>query len=550
MDFAEIIPESRRRAMTKAGLWPNRLVTDYLDEAMAACPDQVALVAHSTETGRTTTLSYRQLGRMAGRAALGLVALGVKKGDVVSYQLPNWWQFTVLSLACMRIGAVTNPLMPIFRERELEFMLSFAEAKVVVVPRSFRGFDYPAMMEGLRPKLPAMEHLLIVENTPEAPPGSFEQALCTRRWEAEMDAARIFAECAAGPDDVIELQYTSGTTGLPKGVMHTHNTLLGNLQANTAFNGIQQGDVVLMASPLAHQTGYLYGMLMPIYMKGKSVLQDVWNPEVAAQLIEDEGANFTMGATPFVADLTDLHNLADYDLSSLRIFLTAGAPIPRVLVQRAGERLGARIVSAWGMTENGVVTATRPDDPPEKVFGTDGCAVPGMEIRIVDEENKPLAADEEGRLQARGVSQFVGYLKKPELYGHDEQGWFETGDLARMDAEGYIRIVGRSKDLLIRGGENIPVIEVEQLLYQHPSIQELAIVGMPDERLGERGCAFAVLRPGEEFSMGDMVAHLEAGKMARQYFPERLEILAEMPRTATGKIQKFRLREMAAELVG
>jgi len=545
MDFAVMLPQERVKAMTESGLWPDRLVTDVLDDARAACADQVALVAHNSETGRTTTLSYRQLGRLTDRMALGLVALGVEKGDVVSYQMPNWWEFTAISLACIRIGAVTNPLMPIFRERELEYMLGFAESKVVVVPRQFRGFDYPAMMEGLRPRLPALRHLLVVEGRPE---GSFESALLARRWESRMDAAAMFAERAPAPNDVMELQYTSGTTGRPKGVMHTHNTLLGNLAVTTQFNGLSEGEVVLMASPMAHQTGYLYGMLMPIFLKGKSVLQDVWNPELAARLIEEEGVNFTMGATPFVADLADLPNVTDYDLSTLRIFLTAGAPIPRVLVRRAGERLGVRVVSAWGMTENGVVTATRPDDPPEKVFETDGCAVPGMEVRIVDEEGNPMPADQEGRLQARGVNSFVGYLKQPELYGHDGDGWFETGDLARMDADGYIRIVGRGKDLLIRGGENIPVIEVEQLLYRHPAIQEVAIVGMPDERLGERGCAFAVLREGGSLSLGEMVAHLEAGRMARQYFPERLEILPEMPRTATGKIQKYRLREMAAEL--
>ena len=545
MDFAVMLPQDRVQAMTESGLWPNRLVTDVLDDARATCADKVALVARSLETGHTTTLSYRQLGRLTDRMALGLVALGVEKGDVVSYQMPNWWEFTAISLACIRIGAVTNPLMPIFRERELEYMLGFAESKVVVVPREFRGFDYPAMMEGLRPRLPALRHLLVVEGRPE---GSFESALLARRWESELDAAAVFAERAPAPNDVMEVQYTSGTTGQPKGVMHTHNTLLGNLAVNTRFNGLVEGDVVLMASPMAHQTGYLYGMLMPIYLKGKSVLQDVWNPELAARLIEEEGVNFTMGATPFVADLADLPNVTDYDLSSLRIFLTAGAPIPRVLVHRAGERLGVRVVSAWGMTENGVVTATRPDDPPEKVFETDGCAVPGMEVRIVDDAGVPMPAEQGGRLQARGVNSFVGYLKKPELYGHTEDGWFETGDLARMDADGYIRIIGRSKDLLIRGGENIPVIEVEQLLYQHPAIQEVAIVGMPDERLGERGCAFAVLRDGASLSLGEMAAYLEAGKMARQYFPERLEILPEMPRTVTGKIQKFRLRDLAANL--
>ncbi|MCZ6841566.1 MAG: cyclohexanecarboxylate-CoA ligase [SAR324 cluster bacterium] len=545
MDFAVMLSDERIQAMAKAGLWPDRLITDCLDEAVADCPHKVAVVDHNSSTGRRTTLSYRQLRQLADRMALGLIQLGVMPGDVVSYQLPNWWEFTALSLACMRIGAVANPLMPIFRERELRFMLEFSEAKVLVVPREFRGFDHPAMMKGLRKELPALREVLVVEG---APSGSFEAALTARRWEEELDARALFAERRPRPNDVMELLYTSGTTGEPKGVMHTHNTLLGNLQVNTRFHGLTGEDVVLMASPNAHQTGFLHGMVMPIFLKAKSVLQDIWSPELAARLIQDEGATFTMASTPFLADLTELPSAESYDLSTLRIFLCAGAPIPRVLAQQANERLDVRVVAAWGMTENGVVTATKPDDPPEKIFGTDGCAIPGMEVRIVDEQGAPVPTDQEGRLQARGMNNFVGYLKRPERYDHDPQGWFETGDLARMDGDGYIRIIGRGKDIIIRGGENVPVIEVEQLLYQHPAIQDVAVVGMPDGRLGERGCAFAVLREGSSLSFREMVAYLEESKMARQYFPERLEILQEFPRTASGKIQKFQLREMAANL--
>ena len=545
MDFATMLTENRAQAMTKAGLWPNRLITDCLDEAAAACPDKVAVVDHNSMTGRRTTLSYRQLRRMTDRMALGLMALGVEKGDVVSYQLPNWWEFSALSLACMRIGAAANPLMPIFRRRELSFMLGLAESKVMVVPREFRGFDHPAMIEELRPELPALRHVLVVDGTPA---GSFEHNLTSRRREDAPEARELLESRRPQPDDVMEIQYTSGTTGEPKGVMHTHNTLLGNLQVNTEFHGLTESDVVLMASPAAHQTGFLHGMVLPIFLKGKCVFQDVWNPEAAARLIQDEGATWSMGATPFLADLAGLPTLEDYDVSSLRIFICGGAPIPRVLAQQASERLDMRVVAIWGMTENGIVTATKPDDPPEKIFGTDGCAIPGMEVRIVDGDGRPLPPDTEGRLQARGMNNFVGYLKRPERYGHDEEGWFETGDLARMDAEGYIRIIGRSKDIIIRGGENVPVVEVEELLYQHPAVHDVAVVGMPDERLGERGCAFVQLHPEKSLSFREMVAWLEEKNMARQFFPERLEIVEEFPRTASGKIQKFQLRETAAAL--
>jgi cyclohexanecarboxylate-CoA ligase len=214
-------------------------------------------------------------------------------------------------------------------------------------------------------------------------------------------------------------------------------------------------------------------------------------------------------------------------------------------VLKARKALGASIVSAWGMSENGAVTTTQPEDPEEKTTATDGKALPGMEVRVVDAGGAVLAAGDEGQLQVRGCSNFIGYLKRPELDNSDSEGWFDTGDIARMDQDGYIRIAGRSKDIIIRGGENIPVVEVEGLLFKHPAITSIAVVGYPDERLGERACAYVTVRDGADFSFGEMVEFLKQQKMAQQYIPERLEIVEELPRTPSGKIQKFKLRELA-----
>jgi len=252
-----------------------------------------------------------------------------------------------------------------------------------------------------------------------------------------------------------------------------------------------------------------------------------------------------MASTPFLSDLTDVVGAHGCVLPSLRIFLSAGAPIPRVLVERATQALKANIVSAWGMTENGAVTTTRLDDSPQKIFHTDGCPLPGMEVRVTDPANKPLPPGTEGMLKVCGCSNFVGYLKRPQLYGHDADGWFDTGDLAQIDADGFIRITGRSKDIIIRGGENIPVVEIEGLLFRHPAIQTVAIVGFPDRRLGERACAFVVLKPGGTFSKEEMVRFLEQEKISKHYLPERVEIVNDLPRTPSGKVQKFKLREVA-----
>ncbi|MBW7923978.1 MAG: cyclohexanecarboxylate-CoA ligase [Burkholderiaceae bacterium] len=525
--------------------WPDRILTDYLDDSVARHPDKVALTGGNSMTGSTVTLSWRQLRRRVDRMAAGLAALGVERGDVVACQLPNWWEFVALHLACVRIGALTNPLMPIFRERELRYMLGFARARVLVVPRSFRGFDYPSMVDRMRAELPELRNVLVIGGTGA---DSFEAVLLARRWEDEFDTSALFARNRPDPNDPVQLLYTSGTTGEPKGVLHSSNTLLSILQQYAKRLGLGDDDVILMASPMGHQAGFMYGLMMSPMLGAKLVMQDIWVPEEAARLIQDEGVTYTKGSTPFLADLTDSPAVDRYDVGTLRIFVSSGAPIPRVLVERASRRLGAAIISAWGMSETGSVTTTIPGDPDDRIFGTDGVALPGMEVRVVDASDALLPNGSEGRLQCRGIGNFIGYFMRPELSRATADGWFDTGDLAVMLDGGYIRITGRAKDILIRGGENIPVVEVENALYRHPAIRDVAIVGMPDARLGERACAFVCLHPGQALDFAGMTAFLETQQMARQYFPERLEVVADLPRTASGKIQKYQLRELARSL--
>jgi cyclohexanecarboxylate-CoA ligase len=527
--------------------WPQRMLTDYLDDAVSRHPDKAAIVDFNSMSGKATALTFRQLQRIVGRMAAGVASMGVKKGTVVACQLPNWWQFVALYLACVRLGAIINPLMPIFRQRELRYMLGFAEAEVMVVPQLFRGCDYPAMIAEIRVDLPRLAHLLVIGGSGE---DSFERRLLERRWENEVDLAALFAREAPSPNDITQLLYTSGTTGEPKGVLHTSNTLLSILTKYEARLGLGGDDIIFMASPMGHQAGFMYGLMMGPMLGAKLVLQDIWNADQAALLIQDEAVTYTMGSTPFLADLTDSPAVDHTDMSSLRTFVSSGAPIPSTLVQRATQRLGARIISAWGMSENGSVTTTVPGDPDDRIFGTDGVALPGIEVRVVDGNGKPVATGMAGRLQCRGISMFVGYFRRPDLSQPTPDGWFDTGDLARMDADRYIRITGRAKDIVIRGGENIPVVEIENLLYRHPAIRQVAIVGVPDPRLGERACAYVVLREGARFAFAEMIAYLETQQLARQYFPEYLEILPQMPMTVSGKIQKFQLRETAKSLRG
>lgn len=523
----------RRPDMIQAGQWRDRTINDALDEAVAAHPDRTAVTSVRLD-GPVTSLTYGELGAAADRVAAGLSALGVGSGDVVAAQLPNWWEFTVTYLACARIGAVMNPLMHIFRERELTFMLGHGEASIAIIPSVFRGHDFPAMYRDLRSELPHLNHVIAVDA--DGPDG-FNARLMGASPEG------ITAATRPGPDDITQLIYTSGTTGEPKGVMHSSNTLHANIVHFRERLNLDADDVVLMASPMAHQTGFIYGLMTPVTLGCHAVLLDVWDPPRAVELINDHQVTFTMGSTPFLTDLADQAESSGVAVPSLQSFVCAGAPIPGPLVERAQHNLRAGVLSAWGMSENGAVTTTMLDDDPQRSVDTDGCPLPGTFVKVVDDEGAELPIGDIGRLLVRSSSNFGGYLKRPHLNATDAEGWFETGDLARMDDQGYIRITGRSKDVIIRGGENIPVVEIENLLYAHGALVQVAIVALPDERLGERACAVVVTKPGESFTFDDMISYLTEARVAKNYLPESLVVVDAMPITPSGKIQKFKLRD-------
>jgi cyclohexanecarboxylate-CoA ligase len=543
MNFDPVLIAPRLAAMKQAGLWKDQTVLHAMAQALSHCPDKTAVVAHRADRPAPLRLSYRELDARAARIAASLQAMGVGRADVVSFQLPNWWEFIALSLACARLGAVANPVMPIFRQRELKFMLDFGDAKVLVVPKLYKGFDHEAMARELLPQLTCTPKLVVVDGTG---PDSFEQALL-----GDSSAPALAEELAPGSepaltaDDVLLLMYTSGTTGEPKGVMHTSNTLFANLRAFIQAYALSPQDVILGASPMAHLTGFGYLAMIPLLLNATTVLQDIWEPRQALELIRDERITFSMASSPFVADLCAAAEAGGPVSPAFANFCCAGAPIPPVLIDRAHQVLGLRVSSAWGMTECGAVTVTEPARALHKSGTTDGRPLPGIDLKVVDPDGAALPTGQTGKLLVRGASLFGGYLKRAHLNATDADGWFDTGDLAFLDAEGYVRINGRSKDLIIRGGENIPVMEIENLLYKHPAVAVVAIVGYPDARLGERACAFVTPKPGARFTLEDMSRHLSEHQVTKQYHPERLELMPDMPKTPSGKLQKFKLREMA-----
>ena len=539
MHFDAVLIEPRRARMEAEGLWPGKTLLDYFEEALAEAPQARALTSVIAATGETRHLTWAEIEHLSWRAAEGLRRLGLRRDDVLACQLPNSWEFVVLYIACRRLGVVFNPVMPIFRERELRFMLRHGEAKVLVVPKAFRGFDHEVMAGTLRADLPDLSRVIVAGRGGE---GSFEALLLDPVLDDAPGLRALSLRDRGDANAVCQLIYTSGTTGEPKGVMHTANTMYSNLVAYAERLRLDGSDVILMASPMAHQTGFMYGFLLPVMLKARMVLMDSWDRTLAARLIASEGVTFTMASTPFLMDLTNAVEEGAGDSRSLRIFLCAGTAIPGPLVERAGRVVGARIVSAWGMTENGAVTVVPLDDAPDRSARSDGAPLRGMEVQVRGGDGRPVQPGREGELFVRGCSNFAGYLRRPDLNATDAEGWFETGDIARLEVDGHIRIVGRSKDVIIRGAENIPVVEVEALLYKHPAVLQVAIVAYPDDRLGERACAFIVPKDGKAIDFAEMSAFLAGEQLARQYVPERLEIRERLPATASGKIQKFALR--------
>lgn len=528
-----------------AGYWRAATTLDDLRRGVAGSPDRPATVGYHTDGRPREVVTYAELAARVERVAAALVGLGVGRGEVVTLQLPNCWELLALCLGCLRAGAVPGPVLPIMRRREVEFMARLTGSPLYVGVAELRGFSYADMSAEVAAVVPTLRRRMFVGDAVE---GALElhADVLGRPWEEGPEAGELDGrEC--GPGDVAQVMFTSGTTGEPKGVVHTDNTLHAIDKAQADVLHLSAGEICAMGSPTTHQAGYTWNFLMPLLLGGTNVQVDAWDPELVLDVLAAERVSFFMGAPTFLSDLIEAQRARPRDLSALHSFATGSAPIPPVLVEQARDVLGCRLYALWGMTENGGVTITRPEDPVMRAAESDGSAVPGMDVRIVDEQDHPVPEGGTGRLQCRGAGQCVGYYRREQLYADclTADGWFDTGDLARSDGHGGIRIAGRTKDVIVRGGEKIPAVEVEAALLRHPAVRDVAVVAYPDERLGQRACAI-VVAAGAAPTIEDLSAHLAEMGMAKQYWPERLEVVEALPRTPSGKVQKFVLRDRLA----
>jgi cyclohexanecarboxylate-CoA ligase len=513
------------------GSWTGARVDDGLRASARRAPAGLAVV------DRDRRVTYGELDRLAERAAVLLAGLGVGRGDVVSFQLPNWLEAAVLYHATARLGAIANPIVPIYRHREVGFILEQARSRVLVVPAAFRGFDYPRMIAGLRASLPELEQVLVVGGEGDDA-GSFAAALAAVPEDATPPPA---ADGEHASSDPALLLYTSGTESRPKGVLHTHDTLVYECTSIARLYDVTSKDVVFMPSPVTHITGLLYGLQLPFALGAPVVLLDAWSVPAALELIERERCSFTVGATPFLHGIVHAPDLAERDVASLRVFVCGGADIPPALIRDAAQRTAMLATRVYGSTECPTATGSAPGAPAAQHAETDGAPIGPTEIRVADDEGTVLTAPATGNLEVRGPDLCVGY-RDPALNAaaFTADGWFRTGDLAEIDAAGRLRIAGRVKDIIVRGGENLSAKEIENLLFEHPGVREVAVVAFPDPVLGERACAYVVGEP--ELTLDAVIAFLRTRGVANQKLPERLRLVAELPKTASGKVQKFVLR--------
>lgn len=520
-----------------AGTWTDATLGATLDEQASRDPGRVLL------DDDTQSLTLGDLARAARDLAGALAASGIGRGDRISVQIPNWTEFAVVVTAAGYLGAVVVPIMPIYRRDEVGHILADAGVRASFTAGTVKGFDYVAMYRDLRTASPDLE-LIVTVRTPDTPPD------CVA-WDDLVDNGPSLTDDAGDPDAPWIIVYSSGTTSRPKGCVHSLNTLRAAARLLGDAVGYTATDISFGPAPITHTQGLVNAILVPLLLGGSSRVMDPWDPGAALDLIDRERCTVAM-SPPAMLEMMLSHAAADSaDLSSIRVWTVSGSAVPPVLMERAAALMPrAHLLSAYGRTENLTTTMCTPSDAPGRSLDSDGRALAGLEVRVVDDAGLELARGAEGDIAFRGPTHMLGYLNQPDVTAamFTPDGFSRSGDLGVMDSDGYVRVTGRTKDIVIRGGMNISVRQVEDLIAAWPGVQGVAVVGMPDARLGERLCCFIALAPGARLTLDEVKDYLLAQGLAIQKVPEHLELLDQLPVNALGKIQKNDLREQARRI--
>lgn len=526
------MPPPHLAAYVGTGAWDERTIAEQAIQMAEADPAFVALIEGERQVTRA------QIVADAEALSAAMFARGLRRGDVVAFQVPNWREAMVINLAAALSGLVVNPIVPIYRDHEVTLMLGDCRARAFFVAATFRKYDFAAMAQRIRADLPELGHVFTVRGA-----GADDYAALVAEGRGQR-----FARPTVDPLGVKMVLYTSGTTGRPKGVLHSHVSIARILRESGAYWGLMPGEATLMPSPVTHVSGYANGLEAPFVCGTRTVLMESWDAEEALALIDRHELVGTVAATPFLVELADAARRTGRRLPSLRFFACGGAAVPDDLIPAANAAFDhCRAFRVFGASEVPLVTFGWPNVA-SLAATTDG-AIVDYEVRIVDDQNRDLPVGQEGEILARGPGMMLGYVDEAQTReAITSDGYFRTGDLGVRSADGALTITGRKKDLIIRGGENISAKEIEDVLHAHANVREAAVVAMPHARLGEGVCAY-VIAEGEVPSPQDLAAHVAGSGIARQKIPERFEFREDFPRTASGKVRKDLLRADVKALV-
>jgi acyl-CoA synthetase (AMP-forming)/AMP-acid ligase II len=526
-------------------------VGDITGAVFETIPDMVAQRAESLGERQAivdglTKLTFAELAERVDETARALIAVDIGKGDRVAIWAPNIWEWIVCALAIHTVGGVMVPVNTRYKGIEAAYLLEKSGAKALFTVTGFLDVDYVALLRSSDADLPELAQLIVLRG--EAPEGTLSyQEFLEGASKVSATAAKERA-ATVGPDDLADILFTSGTTGKPKGVMCTHAQNLRVYDQWSSIGGLREGDRYLIVLPFFHSFGYKAGWLSALIRGATIFPEPVFDVNVVLRRIQEDAITMLPGPPALYQSVLLHPERHQFDISSLRLAVTGAAAIPVELIHRMKDELGFEtVITAYGLTEScGVVTMCRLDDDAETIATTSGRAIPEVEVRIVDTEGRPLPPNEPGEIVVRGYNVMKGYFNADEetKKAVDADGWLHTGDIGTMDERGYIKITDRLKDMFIVGGFNAYPAEIENTLLQMPGVGEVAVIGVPDERLGEVGMAFVVPAPGESLTPDAIIAWSREN-MANFKVPRRIEVLDALPRNATGKVVKFELRERA-----
>lgn len=530
------INPGQRDEYLKKGYWSDKTLLDCWEETVKKYPHR-----EYVKDDRGFRYTYRQLDEAASKVAAFLLDKGIKPQDMVSYQVPIWSEFVIITIACFKAGAVAYPIAMSYEEKELIRTLNITESKVYFGPTYFYKTDYEKRILSVKEEIPLLSSIVLLDFVKKKTSNNHTLQEILQCYEPlkEEDCVHLKGQ------DLAVLLCTSGTTGGTKGVLLTHDNVRYSEETFNKELLLTKDDIMFMPAPLNHATGFHHGIIAPMLLGAKVVLQQKYRCREAIDLMNREKCSYSMGATPFIYDILKELETNGGSLPFLKYYLCGGAPVPGYMVQRAW-KFRILLCEVYGSTESVPHVFVRPKEALSLNGTTSGRAMEGVEVRVVDEEGNDVPPGMPGEEISRGPNVFIGYLKARDITDSalDDDGWFHSGDICVMDEAGNIRIIGRKKDMIVRGGENLNANEINDKLEGCPGIGDHTVIGMPDDRLGERICAFVVPLLGyEQLSLSDVIGYLVKTNVPKRFWPERLELISKIPHTNSGKVKKYLLKE-------